>query len=225
MDYLIYSIEDDKDISLIINKTLSKQGYIVKSFYNANDFFKSFNEKKPNMILLDMMLPDMHGSDILRTIRSNPLNDNIEIIIISANHMIMDKVDGLDLGADDYIEKPFDLLELMSRVSARARRYLKKKIYKLNDITLDLDKRQCLKGDKEIELTVKEFDILAYLFLKKGSVVSRDELFEAIWNTKAIESRTLDMHIKAIRNKLDTNDELIKTVYGIGYKLNIWEKE
>lgn len=94
MNYLIYSIEDDKDISLIINKTLSKQGYEIKSFYNANDFYKAFNAQKPNMILLDMMLPDIHGSDILRNIRSNPLNDDIEIIIISANHMLMDKVDG-----------------------------------------------------------------------------------------------------------------------------------
>lgn len=225
MDYLIYSIEDDKDISLIINKTLSKQGYIIKSFYNAGDFFKAFNEEKPNMILLDMMLPDMHGSDILRNIRSNPLNDNIEIIIISANHMIMDKVDGLDLGADDYIEKPFDILELMSRVSARSRRYLKNRIYTFKDISLDLDKRICLKNNKEIELTVKEFDILSYLFSKNGTVVSRDELFDAIWNTSAIESRTLDMHIKSIRAKLDCEYELIKTVYGIGYKINIWEKK
>lgn len=221
MNYLIYSIEDDKDISLIINKTLSKQGYEIKSFYNANDFYKAFNAQKPNMILLDMMLPDIHGSDILRNIRSNPLNDDIEIIIISANHMLMDKVDGLDLGADDYIEKPFDLLELMSRVAARARRHKKNRIYSLKGITLDLDKRICLNNDKQIDLTVKEFDILAYLFSKKGNVVSRDELFEAIWNSSAIESRTLDMHIKAIRAKLNCEDEIIKTVYGIGYKLNI----
>ena len=221
MNYLIYSIEDDKDISLIINKTLSKQGYEIKSFYNANDFYKAFNAQKPNMILLDMMLPDIHGSDILRNIRSNPLNDDIEIIIISANHMLMDKVDGLDLGADDYIEKPFDLLELMSRVAARARRHKKNRIYSLKGITLDLDKRICLNNDKQIDLTVKEFDILAYLFSKKGNVVSRDELFEAIWNSSAIESRTLDMHIKAIRSKLNCEDEIIKTVYGIGYKLNI----
>ncbi len=221
MNYLIYSIEDDKDISLIINKTLSKQGYEIKSFYNANDFYKAFSAQKPNMILLDMMLPDIHGSDILRNIRSNPLNDDIEIIIISANHMLMDKVDGLDLGADDYIEKPFDLLELMSRVAARARRHKKNRIYSLKGITLDLDKRICLNNDKQIDLTVKEFDILAYLFSKKGNVVSRDELFEAIWNSSAIESRTLDMHIKAIRAKLNCEDEIIKTVYGIGYKLNI----
>lgn len=222
MDYLIYSIEDDKDISLIINKALSKQGYDIKSYYNATDFFKAFNDKKPNMILLDMMLPDMHGSDILRNIRSNPLNDDIEIIIISANHMLMDKVDGLDLGADDYIEKPFDLLELMSRVAARARRYKRNRIFACKNISLDLDKRECKNGNELIDLTVKEFDILAYLFMHKGNAVSRDELFDAIWNSTAIESRTLDMHIKSIRSKLNTNDEIIKTIYGIGYKINLW---
>lgn len=221
MSNLIYSVEDDKDISLIINKTLSKQGHIVKSFYNAADFFKEFEQKKPDMILLDMMLPDMHGSDILRNIRSNPLNDDIEIIIISANHMIMDKVYGLDLGADDYIEKPFDLLELMSRVSARFRKSRRKRVFTLKNIVLDLDKRLCLKDDKEIDLTVREFDILAYLFSKNGNVVSRDELFDAIWQSSSLESRTLDMHIKSIRSKLNCSDEIIKTVYGIGYKLNI----
>lgn len=109
----------------------------------------------------------------------------------------------------------------MSRVAARARRHKKNRIYSLKGITLDLDKRICLNNDKQIDLTVKEFDILAYLFSKKGNVVSRDELFEAIWNSSAIESRTLDMHIKAIRAKLNCEDEIIKTVYGIGYKLNI----
>ena len=116
MNFLIYSIEDDKDIALIINKTLSKQCYIVKTFYDAASFFETFKEKKPNMILLDMMLPDMPGSEILKTIRQNPNNDEIQIIIISANHMIMDKVDGLDLGADDYIEKPYDIDILLTKI-------------------------------------------------------------------------------------------------------------
>lgn len=218
---LIYSIEDDKDIALIINKTLSKQGYIVKTFYDASSFFDEFNKIKPHIILLDMMLPDMSGSEILQKIRSDSKNDDIQIIIISANHMIMDKVDGLDMGADDYIEKPFDILELMSRVSARARRLRKTVKYSYNGVSIDVDKRICLCDGKEVELTVKEFDILVVLFKKNGDVVSRDELFEAIWYTKeAVESRTLDMHIKSIRNKLSEKD-IIKTVYGIGYKLNI----
>ena len=222
MKKLIYSIEDDKDIALIINKTLSKQGYIVKTFYDAASFFETFKEKKPNMILLDMMLPDMPGSEILKTIRQNPNNDEIQIIIISANHMIMDKVDGLDLGADDYIEKPFDLLELMSRVGAKARRFKKSHSYIVENVVIDLDKRICSVDASEIELTVKEFDILALLCKNRGNVVSRDEIFENIWNTdQVLESRTLDMHVKSLRKKLGSAAEIIKTVYGVGYKINL----
>lgn len=219
MDFLIYSVEDDKDIALIINKTLTHQGYEVKTFYDARSFFEAFKTKKPDMILLDMMLPDMSGSDILKSIRGDFKNDDIEIIIISANRMIMDKVDGLDLGADDYIEKPFDLLELMSRVSARARRHKKNYNYTYGPLNLDTKNHICKYEEREIDLTVKEFDILSLLCKKNGNVVSRDELSESVWGSEEIvESRALDMHIKAIRKKLG-DDDIIKTVYGVGYKI------
>ena len=221
MDFLIYSIEDDKDIALIINKTLSKQGYDIKSFYDAKTFFQAFEQTKPNMILLDMMLPDMSGQEILKKIRANSLYDDIEIIIISANHMIMDKVDGFDLGADDYIEKPFDLLELMSRVQAKARRHKKNKIT-IGNFTIDFEKRVCTINDEEIQLTTKEYEILALLCKNRGKVISRDDIFEQIWNTDQIlESRTVDMHIKSIRAKLKENKDLIKTIYSVGYKINL----
>lgn len=221
MDFLIYSIEDDKDIALIINKTLSKQGYEIKSFYDAKTFFQAFEQTKPNMILLDMMLPDMSGQEILKKIRANSLYDDIEIIIISANHMIMDKVDGFDLGADDYIEKPFDILELMSRVQAKARRHKKNKIT-IGNFTIDFEKRVCTINDEEIQLTTKEYEILALLCKNRGKVISRDDIFEQIWNTDQIlESRTVDMHIKSIRAKLKENKDLIKTIYSVGYKINL----
>ncbi|HIT44405.1 TPA: response regulator transcription factor [Candidatus Avacholeplasma faecigallinarum] len=221
MDFLIYSIEDDKDIALIINKTLSKQGYDIRTFYDAKSFFQAFEQTKPNMILLDMMLPDMSGQEILKKIRANSLYDDIEIIIISANHMIMDKVDGFDLGADDYIEKPFDLLELMSRVQAKARRHKKNKIT-IGNFTIDFEKRACTINDEEIQLTTKEYEILALLCKNRGKVISRDDIFEQIWNTDQIlESRTVDMHIKSIRAKLKENKDLIKTIYSVGYKINL----
>ncbi len=221
MDFLIYSIEDDKDIALIINKTLSKQGYDIRTFYDAKSFFQAFEQTKPNMILLDMMLPDMSGQEILKKIRANSLYDDIEIIIISANHMIMDKVDGFDLGADDYIEKPFDLLELMSRVQAKARRHKKNKIT-IGNFTIDFEKRVCTINDEEIQLTTKEYEILALLCKNRGKVISRDDIFEQIWNTDQIlESRTVDMHIKSIRAKLKENKDLIKTIYSVGYKINL----
>lgn len=219
MDILIYSIEDDINISKIINKTLSNQGYIVKSFYDGESFFEEFNKKKPHMILLDMMLPDISGSEILKRIRSNPINDEIDIIIISANHMVMDKVDGLDLGADDYIEKPFDILELISRVNAHLRRYKKTSVYSTEDLTLDTLKHVCTYKGEKIQLTIKEFQIVEILLKKKGSVVSRDELLAHIWDeNEAYQSRTIDMHIRSIRKK--TSEELIQTVYGVGYQLN-----
>lgn len=222
MSFTIYSIEDDKDIALIINKTLSKQGYIVKTFYDSKSFFEAFDVEKPDMILLDMMLPDMHGTEILKKIRSNSLYDEIDIIIISANHMVMDKVDGLDLGADDYIEKPFDLLELMSRVASKVRRHKSARIIRSEGFELDFDQRICKVNSKEIELTVKEYDILAFLCKNNGKVVTREEIFEEVWKTnQVLESRTLDMHVKSLRTKLADKKDLIKTVYAIGYKCKL----
>lgn len=219
---LIYSVEDDEDISLIIDKTLTKQGFTVKSFENGKKFLEQFKLETPDIVLLDLMLPDMSGSDIIKKIRSNQKYDNVHIIVVSAKHMTMDKVENLDLGADDYIEKPFDLLELMSRVEAHARRLRKSNLIKIGDIELDIAKRECIYQNKPVDLTVKEFDILLLLAKNAPNVLSRDQLFEEIWNTNQIvESRSLDMHIKTLRSKLNDDGKLIKSIYGIGYKLNI----
>lgn len=219
---LIYSVEDDEDISLIINKTLTKQGFTVKSFENGKKILEQFKLETPDIVLLDLMLPDMSGSDIIKKIRLNQKYDNVHIIVVSAKHMTMDKVENLDLGADDYIEKPFDLLELMSRVEAHARRLRKSNLIKIGDIELDIAKRECIYQNKPVDLTVKEFDILLLLAKNAPNVLSRDQLFEEIWNTNQIvESRSLDMHIKTLRSKLNDDGKLIKSIYGIGYKLNI----
>lgn len=219
---LIYSVEDDEDISLIINKTLTKQGFTVKSFENGKKFLEQFKLETPDIVLLDLMLPDMSGSDIIKKIRSNQKYDNVHIIVVSAKHMTIDKVENLDLGADDYIEKPFDLLELMSRVEAHARRLRKSNLIKIGYIELDIAKRECIYQNKPVDLTVKEFDILLLLAKNAPNVLSRDQLFEEIWNTNQIvESRSLDMHIKTLRSKLNDDGKLIKSIYGIGYKLNI----
>ncbi len=219
MSYIIYSVEDDKDISKIINRTLSKQGYIVTSFDNGKDFLNEFNLNKPDMVLLDMMLPDYSGSELLQMLRSNPANDDIQIIIISANGLITDKIDGLDLGADDYISKPFDLLELVARVNARFRKYKRTNIYEVKDITLNIDSHECKKDGNIISLTVKEFEILEMLFKNRGKVVTRDEILTSIWGNDELETRSIDMHIKSIRKKIE-DESLIETVYGLGYKVS-----
>ncbi len=219
MDFLIYSIEDDQNIAKIINKTLSNQGFIVKSFYDGYSFFKALEKEIPNMILLDMMLPDISGAEILKRVRANEIYDDVDIIIISANHMLMDKVDGLDLGADDYIEKPFDILELISRVNAKFRRLKRQTIYVSGDLTLDSLKHVCTYKNEKVQLTLKEFQILELLLKNKGNIVTRDEILLKIWDEdKAFQTRTIDMHIRSIRKK--TSDDLIQTIYGVGYQLN-----
>ena len=226
MNYIIYSVEDDKNISHLINVALSKQGYVVESFHDGESFLKRFNEQKPNLILLDMMLPNIQGGELLKIIRDNEENDDIQIIIVSANRMVMDKVDGLDLGADDYIEKPFDILELMSRVNSKARRFFKKQKLVRGNLILDVKKHEFYKDNQLIELTNKEFEIIELLLKKNGEVVSRDDLFNKIWGNGVLESRTIDMHIKSLRQKLNDNDgSIIKSVYGIGYKVELWKEK
>ena len=218
MSSVIYSVEDDKDIAKIINKTLSKQGYDVVSFYDGTSFIKAFDENKPDMVLLDMMLPDISGAHLLQYIRKDSANDHIPVIIISANSLVTDKVDGLDMGADDYIAKPFDLLELMSRVNALFRRFKKSSSFEYGKLVLNSESHICKYDGKTISLTIKEFDILALLLKNKGKVVSRDEILSSIWGNEELETRTIDMHIKSLRKKI--NDEgIIETIYGLGYKV------
>lgn len=224
MGSIIYSVEDDLDIARIINKTLTKQGYQVYSFQDGKSFINAFNKQKPDLVLLDLMLPDINGNDIIKYIRNDIENNEVEIIIISAKRMLMDKVEGLDLGADDYLEKPFDLLELMSRVNARLRRHQNKNILIYNNLKVDLQKHLVFLDNKEIVCTNKEFDILTYLLQKKGQAVSRDDLLTFLWgdNNSDYESRTIDVHIKSLRAKLNDNDgSIIQTIYGIGYKIGI----
>ena len=169
-----------------------------------------------------MMLPNIQGSEILKTIREHEDNDDIQIIIVSANRMVMDKVDGLDLGADDYIEKPFEILELMSRVNSKARRFFKSTRIVRGNLILDSKKHEFYKDNTLIELTNKEFEIMELLMKKNGEVISREELFRHIWGNDDIESRTIDMHIKSLRKKInDTDGVIIKSVYGIGYKIEL----
>lgn len=224
MDIIIYSLEDDADIALIINKTLTKQGYKVETFYNGDSFFKRFEEQKPHIILLDMMLPDVSGLDVLKNIRSNPLNKDIQILIISAKTDLTTKVDGLDLGADDYIEKPFNILELMSRVGSKVRRInsVSESVLSYKSISLDLTSRTCYKNGVNLNLTSKEIIILEALIRSLGKTVTREQLYNTIWgNDTYVESRALDMHVKSIRSKIEDDEIKISTVYGIGYRFNV----
>lgn len=222
MAYLIYSVEDDENIANIIKLTLQKQGYEVCIFSNGKSFFEAFQDKKPDLILLDRMLPDMSGTDIIKNIRQNSANDQVRIIVVSAKSMIVDKVEGLDLGADDYISKPFDLLELISRVNVQKRRQENNNVYALGEYEVDIKKRKVMKNGVGISFTKKEFDILSLLLSKHDEVVTREELIQHIWgNEFEYETRTVDMHIKEIRKKLGTEGRRIETIYGVGFMVSI----
>jgi two-component system alkaline phosphatase synthesis response regulator PhoP len=220
--YLIYSVEDDADIAHILQATLAKQGYDVLSFPDGESFLKAFYERKPNMVLLDLMLPGIQGKDLLKTIRGDKANDEIQIIIISARTLTIDKVDGLDLGADDYIEKPFDLLELMSRINAHVRRNKKSETISIGPYVLDMTAKELRKSGIGVDLTPSEFLVVRLLFEKEGSVVTRSELAEELYgDANKADSRTLDMHIKSIRQKIGDKDQsFIVSVYGSGYKIS-----
>lgn len=218
--YLIYSLEDDVNISHIIQLALSSQGYDVKCFLKPSDFLKEFQIKKPNMILLDLMLPEISGEEILKEIRANSTNDDIQVIVISAKTLLVDKVDNLNLGADDYITKPFDVLELIGRVNTKSRRYFAKIKSTIRGLSFNLDKQTIMKDDEIIHFTKGEKAILFELYQHLNDVVTREELFVALWgNDYSCETRILDIHIKEIRRKLGDDSDLIETVYGVGYKL------
>ena len=222
MSYLIYSVEDDTNISNIIRLTLQMKGYEVSTFNDGKSFFDALEKNIPDLILLDIMLPDMSGLDILKILKSSSKYSDVRIIILSAKSMIVDKVEGLDLGADDYIAKPFDILELVSRVNAQKRRQAKDNVITVGDLVIDHKKRECKFQNTVVNLTKKEFDILLYLIEKQNEVVSRDELIQVIWgNDFQYETRTIDMHIKSLRKKLPVDGEFIKTIYGVGYMLSL----
>lgn len=219
-DFLIYSVEDDHEIANLIRLVLEKSDFDVRCFDDGESFLKTFEIKKPNLILLDLMLPGIQGNEILNIIRKDIDNDKIPIIILSAKSLLEDRISGLNSGADDYLVKPFNIKELLSRINVHYRKFLKDKfILKINEFTLDYKNEKFYKFDNLIDLTSNEFKILKYLFLKQGNVVSRDELYNQIRGTNnKNNSRSVDMHIKSIRAKIgDENKNFIKSIYGGGY--------
>lgn len=222
-DFLIYSVEDDNEISELIQIALTKFGFNVKCFLDGESFLKEFEQNKPNLILLDIMLPGIQGDEILRKLRANRLYDSIPIIMLSAKSMIDDKVNGLNDGADDYIGKPFSVKELISRINVHYRKFLASQfIVKIGDFSLDRKNETLFKFNVPINLTKNEYKIIEYLFIERGNIVPRVNLFKIIWgNSKKTDSRTIDMHIKSIREKInDDSKNFIHSIYGIGYKID-----
>lgn len=221
----IYYVEDDTSIRELVLYALKTAEFQVMGFENAASFYKRMKEQQPDLILLDIMLPDEDGVSILKKLKSRPDTENIPVIMMTAKSSEYDKVLGLDSGADDYITKPFGVMELISRVKAVIRRSDRSKgsageVLKIGELVLDEQKHEVYARGQEVSLTFKEFELLSYLMKNRGLVLSRDKILNTIWNYEYEgESRTVDVHIGSLRQKLGTCGYFIKTIRGIGYKI------
>lgn len=220
---LIYVVEDDKNISEIECFALKNSGYEIEGFPDAGSFWEKVNEKLPDLVLLDIMLPDEDGLTILGKLRKKKETAKLPIIMITAKTAEIDKVKGLDMGADDYLTKPFGVMELISRVKALLRRTAPaeaEKVLQIGPIVLDVEKHAVTVDGENCDLTYKEYELLKLLLMNAGMVTKRDTILERVWGTDYEgESRTLDMHIKTLRQKLGEVGSRIKTVRNVGYLL------
>lgn len=217
---LIYIVEDDESIREIETIALKNSNYIVSAFENAKEFYKKLDELVPDLILLDVMLPDESGYDIVRKLRKRPATQDIPIIMVTAKTTEMDMIKGFDGGADDYIKKPFSIMELITRVKALLRRTAKEepKLLKMDDLVIDHERHVVTVNNEPVDLTYKEYELLRLLMGSQGIVMTREVIMRSVWDTDFEgETRTVDMHIKTLRHKLGDYGSRIKTVRNVGY--------
>ena len=219
----IYYVEDDTNIRDLTVYALKQAGFEAAGFTCGRDFFKACDEKTPDLVLLDIMLPEMDGLEILRELRSLPSTKNIPVMMLTAKGTEFDKVCGLDAGADDYLAKPFGMMEMISRVKAVLRRSAPKEktdLLRMGKLELD-EKRHTVSVDgTQIQLTLKEYELLRVFMKNPGIVFSRDSLLSIVWGINFIgESRTVDVHIGTLRTKIGECGNYIETVRGVGYKM------
>ncbi|MGI1691151.1 response regulator transcription factor [Thermoanaerobacter uzonensis] len=230
MAHMVLVIEDEVHILELLRYNLEAAGYKVITSENGKEGLDKALEEKPDLVILDLMLPDVDGLEICKILKKNDETKNIPIIMLTAKSEEFDKVLGLELGADDYITKPFSVRELLARIKAVLRRTQlpeeeeKEEIIKFGDIVIDTGKHLVYKKGKVLELTLKEFELLKLLSQNMGKVLTRDYLLDKVWGYEyAGETRTVDVHIRHLRKKIEDDDKspvYIETVRGIGYKLN-----
>lgn len=219
---MIYCVEDDKNIRELVTYTLATTGMKVVGLEDGKRFWQAMKTERPELILLDIMLPGEDGMEILKKLKSNSATRDIPVIMVTARTSEYDKVIGLDGGADDYITKPFGMMELVSRIKAVLRRIApkEKKILTAGDVVMDIGQHKVMVSGEEITLTLKEFELLGKLLENRNIVLTRDQLLADIWGYDYIgETRTVDVHIRTLRQKLKTSGELIETVRGVGYRI------
>lgn len=216
---MIYVVEDDKSIRELVAYALGSAGYETESYTSSAEFFAALAPQKARLVLLDIMLPGEDGLAILRRLRETPETAGIPVMIMSALGTELDKVRGLDLGADDYIAKPFGIMEFLARVRAMLRRGEPREMITVRGVTLYPAARRVESSGRDVQLTAKEFNLLEYLMRRAGTVIRREELLEAVWGySGGEETRTVDVHIRSLRLKLgEEGGAVIKTVRGVGY--------
>ncbi|MBN2877034.1 MAG: response regulator transcription factor [Bacilli bacterium] len=225
MKPVVFSVEDDVNIQNVINIALSNSNYDIQIFERADQLIKALENQLPDIFLLDIMLPDVDGLEILKKLRKDPRYSQIPVMIISAKITEVDRVIGLDAGADDYLIKPFGVLELVSRVRALLRRFHQKskdEVMEVKNLKINPTKFICSYQNEELKFTKKQFELLLLLMKNHNTIISRDEILNTVWGYEYIgETRTIDVHIKEIRRKLKgvgLNEQVIETVRGIGYR-------
>ena len=217
---LIYIVEDDDSIREIEEFALMNAGHKVLGFPCAKDFYKKLDEVIPDLCLVDVMLPDESGNEIVKKLRGNFMTKKLPVIMVTAKTSELDLVKGIEDGADDYIKKPFSVMELISRVKALIRRTEVQEIKELtlDGITINNEKHEVRVDGEIVELTFKEYELLSLFIINKGIVLSRDTIMDKVWGTDYEgESRTIDMHVKTLRQKLADYGARIKTVRNVGY--------
>lgn len=219
---MIYLVEDDDNIRKLVCYALSKEGFEVQGYAFPKEFWQGMDSGLPELILLDIMLPEEDGLSILNKLKKSARTEQIPVIMLTAKGSEFDKVTGLDMGADDYVTKPFGTMELISRVRAVLRRFERtreQKIYEIGELHVEPAKHIITVSGKEVSLSYKEYLLLLVLLEAEGDVVGRDRLLTSVWGEYYTESRTLDVHIRKLRIKLGDAGRMIQTVKGIGYKL------
>ena len=220
---MIYCLEDDTSIRELMLYALRASGFEAEGFPDSTGLFAALNHAQPQLILLDIMLPGMDGIEILKHLRANPATAHIPVIMASAKGTEYDKVVGLDLGADDYLAKPFGMMEMVARIRAVLRRSSEgkpEKALRLGGLTMDPLSHTVHADGCRVELTLKEFELLKLFMEHPGRVFTRDQLLERIWSTDYVgETRTVDVHIGTLRTKLGVCGDYIRTVRGVGYRM------
>lgn len=220
---MIYLLEDETSIRNLVVYTLVQAGFETEGFSKSADFWRALDHKRPALVLLDIMLPDEDGLHVLKRLRSSADYGTLPVMMLTAKGAEYDKVIGLDAGADDYLPKPFGMMELVARVRSLLRRTQKPPAieeYRLNPLAVSIPKHTVTVSGQGVPLTPKEFDVLVFLLAHQGQVLSRDQIMSGVWGQDFDgESRTVDVHIRTLRTKLGDAGQLIETVRGVGYRM------